>query len=71
MPSYTQEKLSIYPQPDQPVTVVETSNELERQVGGIREAVQRGTRGALQSVRSGVDRVVNTEHKVESRFTRH
>ncbi|KAI3624481.1 hypothetical protein CBS14141_002909 [Malassezia furfur] len=62
------EKLSIYPQPDQPVTVVETSNELERQVGGIREAVQRSTRGALQSVRSGVDRVVNTEHKVESSF---
>lgn len=70
-PSYPQEKLSIYPQPDQPVTVVETSNELERQVGGIREAVQRSTRGALQSVRSGVDRVVNTEHKVESKFAMH
>ncbi|WFC96168.1 hypothetical protein MBRA1_002824 [Malassezia brasiliensis] len=62
------EKLSIYPQPDQPVTVVETSNELERQVGGIREAVQRSTRGALQSVRSGVDRVVNAENRVENRF---
>lgn len=53
------------------MTVVETSNELERQVGGIREAVQRSTRGALQSVRSGVDRVVNTEHKVESKFAMH
>ncbi|WFC99631.1 hypothetical protein MYAM1_002376 [Malassezia yamatoensis] len=62
-----QEKLPIYPRPDPPVTVVETSNELEHQVGKLRNAVQSTTRSAIGSVRSGVDRVVNTEHQVETK----
>ena len=61
------EKLPIYPHADPPVTVVETSNELEHQVGKLRHAVQSTTRSAIGSVRSGVDRVVSTEHQVESK----
>lgn len=61
-----QEKLSVYPESDKPLVVVETETELERQIGNIRHAVQGYTRDALQTVRSGVDRVVQTEHKVES-----
>ncbi|WFD43986.1 hypothetical protein MPSI1_002651 [Malassezia psittaci] len=63
-----EEKLPIYPRADPPVTVVETSNELEHQVSKLRHAVQSTTRSAIGSVRSGVDRVVSTEHQVENRF---
>ena len=59
-------KKSIYPEPDPPITVVETSTELERQVGAVRRIVQDYTRDAFQATRHSIDRVVDVENKVES-----
>lgn len=60
-----QDKLSIYPQQDKEVTAVETSTELERQVGQVRQALQRLSSNLFGSIRSGVDSVVRIEDKVE------
>lgn len=58
----------MYPEPDSPLRVVETTTELERQVGDLRQRVQAVARDGLQSLRGGVDRVVTMENKVGSRF---
>ncbi|WFD31688.1 hypothetical protein MSPP1_002727 [Malassezia sp. CBS 17886] len=68
--SQPQGKLSVYPEPDQPIVAVETTSELERQVAQVRRAVQGYTHGATQMMRSGVDNVVHTEQKVENRMGR-
>ena len=61
-----QEKLSVYPEPDKETYVVETTTELERQSSKLRQTAQKYTGEAFRSVRSGVDSVVNVEHRVES-----
>ena len=66
-PVYAQEeKPSVYAEADKPLTVVETTTELERQVGNIRRTIQEYTRDSFQAVRSSVNKVVNAEHRVES-----
>lgn len=64
-PVYAQEKPPVYPQPDTPVTVVETTTELERQISAARAFVQGHTHGLLRAAREGVDRAIATENHVE------
>ena len=59
------DKLSVYPEADKELTVVETHTELERQVSRARQAVQSFSAKFLGSVRSGVNSVIKTEDKVE------
>lgn len=61
-----QQKLSVYPEADREITLVETSTELERQVGSLRRAIQRQTGDAVHKVKSGVNSVINVENRVES-----
>lgn len=68
-PVSAQEKPPVYPQPDTPATVVETTTELERQISGARAFVQSHTHGLLRAAREGVDRAIATESHVESRIT--
>jgi len=56
----------VYPEPDRETYVVETTTELERQIGKLRQTAQKYTGDALRSVRSGVDSVVNVENRFES-----
>lgn len=66
--TFPQAKLSVYPEPDKPITVVETRTELERQMGLLRQKFQHYTGDMFRSLRSGIDSVVNAEHRVESMF---
>ena len=63
--TFPQAKLSVYPEPDKPITVVETRTELERQMGLLRQKFQHYTGDMFRSLRSGIDSVVNAEHRVE------
>lgn len=64
-PVYAQEKPSVYPEADSPVTAIETTTELERQVSQARAFVQTHTRDFLRTARSGVDSAIAVENHVE------
>lgn len=64
-PVYAQEKRSVYPEADAPVTVVETTTELERQVSQARAFVQTHTRDLLRTARIGIDKAISAENHVE------
>lgn len=62
------EKLSIYPQPEQHLVLVDTPSELERQIGFAREAVTQKYRDSFAFVHGWVSKWIDVEHAVERMF---
>lgn len=63
-------QLSIYSEPPQPVTLVETHTELERQIGSARQALSSSTKELQSSVNGVVEKWIGVEKSVESEFAR-
>ena len=59
-------KLSIYPEPDPQIVLVDTPSALEKQIGTAREAVTAQYNGAHNYVQGWVTRWIGIEHAVES-----
>lgn len=59
------EKLSIYPEPERQLALVDTPSELERQIGAAREVATKTYRDSFAYVHGWVSKWIDVEHAVE------
>ncbi|KAH9837539.1 apolipo protein O-domain-containing protein [Rhodofomes roseus] len=62
------DKLSIYPEPDRDVLLIETPSELEKQIGKVRSSVTATYLDARAQVQGVVSRWISVEESVEKRI---
>ncbi|PWN51635.1 hypothetical protein IE53DRAFT_361419 [Violaceomyces palustris] len=62
----SQERLSIYPNEDPKLKVVEVHTELERQIGSLRRSLSDVSKDARESVKGGVDKWISIEKGIEN-----
>lgn len=59
------EKLSIYPEPEEQLVLVNSPTKLERQIGRVRESIAGTYKDSYAYVQGWVDRWIATEHAIE------
>jgi organizing structure protein 2 len=65
--TYTQKKLSIYPEPEAELVLIETRSELEEYIGQARETATAAYEGANAAVRKSVSEWIGVEEAVEKK----
>ena len=59
------EKLSVYPEPERKLVLVDTPSELERQIGTARKAVTHTYQESFAYVHGWVSKWIDIEHAIE------